>query len=179
MKAQTVILTLSFTLGIWACGVSGEHPEHPTPASSPAPISKEHPEQPSSKEHPTKAAQTQALPNDKLFQDDFEKVVKDYVTSEGEKTQGLYIFHDSVTNKDLKLELVKVHKTKICMLEEGRICFACADFKEVGKNNKFDLDFYASRSPEGVITMGEVVIHKVNGKPRFTYDSNNKKVPIK
>jgi len=176
MKAKAAILTLSFTLGIWAYGVSGEHPEHPTPASSPAPVSKEHPKE--HPEHPTQPLQSK-VQNDKLFQNDFEKIVKDYVTSEGEKTKGIYTLYDDVMNKNWKLELVKVHKTKICMLDQGKLCFACADFKEVGTKNKLDLDFYASRSPEGTITMGEVMIHKVNGKPRFTYDSNNKKVPIK
>lgn len=173
MKARIAMMTVSFLLGAWGYGLSGEHPEHPTPAKSeskehPKGESKEHP-----KEHPKKVAQNKA------FQNDFEKVVKDYVVSEAQKTGGVYTIHDDVANKDWKLELVKVHKNKICMLQEGRQCFACADFKEVGGKNKIDLDFYANKAEDGVITMEKVLIHKVNGKPRFTYDKNNNMVPVK
>ena len=80
---------------------------------------------------------------------------------------------------DWKLELVKVHKSKICMLNEGKTCFACADLKEVGGKNKLDLDFYADHSPDGKMTMSKVLIHKVNGKKRFNYDKNNNMVQVK
>ena len=155
---------MGLLLGVWGSGISGEHPEHPTPAKS---------ESSGSKEHPKKGAV------DKTFQNDFEKVVKDYVASEAQKTGGVYTIHDDAANKDWKLELVKVHKNKICMLQEGKQCFACADFKEAGGKNKLDLDFYANKSEDGQVTMKKVLIHKVNGKPRFTYDKNNNMVPTK
>ena len=168
MKARIAIMTMGFILGAWGYGISGEHPEHPTPAKSESSASKEHP-----KEHPKKGAQ------DKAFQNDFEKVVKDYVVAEAQKTGGGYTVHDEAAGKDWKLELVKVHKNKICMLQEGKVCFACADFKEAGGKNKLDLDFYANKADDGRVTMEKVLIHKVNGKPRFTYDKNNDRVPVK
>lgn len=168
MKVKIAVVTMSFVLGVLGYGVSGEHPEHPISSQGGSSMSKEHP-----KEHPKKPMQ------DKAFQNDFEKVVKDYVASEAQKTNGVYAIHDDVANKDWKLELVKVHKTKICMLQEGKTCFACADFKEVGSKNKLDLDFYAGKSEDGKMSMEKVLIHKVNGKPRFTYDKNNDMVPVK
>ena len=116
---------------------------------------------------------------EKMFQNDFEKFVKEHVVAESQKTGGVYTVHDDTMNKDWKLRLVKVHKTKICMLDEGKNCFACADFREVDGKNKLDLDFYASKSEDGKMTMSKVIIHKVNGKPRFTYDKENKMVPVK
>ena len=59
------------------------------------------------------------------------------------------------------------------------MCFACADFKEVGGKNKLDLDFYANKSSDGKMTMEKVLIHKVNGKRRFTYDKENNMIPVK
>ena len=153
-------MTLSLVLGVWGIGISAEHPEHPTAGS---------------KEHPNKVSAAQQ----KSAQDEYEKFVKDYVASEAQKTGGVYTIHDDVANKDWRLELVKVHKNKICMLNEGNTCFACADLKEVGGKNKVDLDFYANHSPDGKMAMDKVLIHKVNGKPRFTYDKNNNMCPLK
>ena len=168
-KAIAAFMIIGVMLGARSIGISGEHPEHPTSTKKEHPTAgKEHP-----KEHPNKAAQ------DKAFQGDFEKVVKDYLSTEGQKTGGTYTIHDDVANKDWKLQLVKVHKSKICMLQEGNTCFACADFKEVGGKNKLDLDFYSSKAADGKMTMEKVIIHKVNGKPRFTYDKENNVVPLK
>ena len=161
MKAKIASMTMSLALGVWGVGISGEHPEHPT--------------SPASKEHPNKVSAAQQ----ESAQDDYEKLVKDHVASEAQKTGGVYTIHDDVVKKDWKLELVKVHKNRICMLNEGKTCFACADLKEVGGKNKLDLDFYANHSPDGKMTMDKVWIHKVNRKPRITSDKNNNRCPVK
>lgn len=167
MRVQVPFIMIGLILGLFGRAISAEHPqEHPTSQNGGA--AKEHP-----KEHPNKAAK------DKTFQNDYEKFVKEYLASEAQKTGGVYTIHDDVENKDWKLELVKVHKNKICMLQEGKTCFACADLKEIGGNNKLDLDFYAKKSEDGKMTMERVLIHKVNDKPRFTYDKNNNIVPVK
>ena len=160
MKTKAALMAIGLAFGLWGFGITAEHPEHPTAAS---------------KEHPNKGSAVQQ----KSAQDEYEKFVKDYVASEAQKTGGVYKIHDDAANKDWKLELVKVHKNRICMLNEGKTCFACADLKEVGGKNKVDLDFYANHSPDGKMTMDKVWIHKVNGKPRFTYDKNNNMAPLK
>lgn len=174
MTKRVALMAVSLTVGAWNIGLkAGEHPqEHPTgskehPTEMKKEMKKEHP-----KEHPQEFQQ-------KSFQDSYEKVVKDYVASESQKTGGVYTIKDEKMNKDWKLELKKVHKSKICMLQEGKTCFACADFKEVGGKTKIDLDFYAKKDNEGNITMEKALIHKVNGKPRFTYDKDNNMVEMK
>ncbi len=161
MKRKAAFITMSLILSVWGLGISGEHPEHPTSSASNGQSTKD------------SAAQQ------KSNQDEFEKFVKEYIASAAKNTGSVYKVHDDVLNKDWKLELVKVHKNKICMLNEGKTCFACADLKEVGGKNKLDLDFYASHSPDGKMSMEKVLIHKVNGKPRFTYDSQNAMCPVK
>ena len=171
MKTKAALIALSFL--IWTGSLklkAAEHPEHPTPAKSehPSPSKSEH-----TKEHPNKAE------SDKAFQDQYEKIVKDYVADESQKTGGAFTIRDDVLNKVWQLNLVKIHKSKICMLQEGKVCFACADFKEVNGKNKLDLDFYANHSEDGKMTITKVLIHKLNGKRRFTYDKNNNLVPVK
>src|SRR5712691_3228281 len=100
MKTKAAFITMSLALGVWGVGISGEHPEHPTSGAS--------------KEHPNKMSAAQQ----KSAQDEYEKFVKDYVASEAQKTGGVYTVHDDVLNKDWNLELVKVHKNRICMLNE-------------------------------------------------------------
>ena len=144
-------------------GLTGaEHPEHPHGDGA-----KEHPQE-------SKSADTQ-----KAFQDSFENDVKNHVQTEASKTGGVFTVKDDALNKVWKLRLVKVHKNKICMLDQGRTCFACADFKEVNGRNKIDLDFYADHAPDGAVAIKKVLIHKVNGIPRFTYDKDNNRVPLK
>ena len=54
-----------------------------------------------------------------------------------------------------------------------------ADFKTVekGAKDKLDLDFYATKGPDGW-KIDKTVIHKVNGKPRYTYNDKNEMVPV-
>lgn len=168
MKTKAALIALSLICGAIASQLkAAEHPEHPAPTSVGS--GGEHPKKTS--EHPKKTS------DDKAFRNDYEKIVKDYVAQESQKTAGAFTIRDDVLNKDWKLSLVKVHKSKICMLQEGKVCFACADFKEVNGKNKLDLDFYADRSADGKMTITKVLIHKLNGKRRFTYDKNNNMVP--
>ena len=140
----------------------------------------EHPEHPTTHEHPAGSMEkSKQADQEKNFQNDFEKVVKDYIDSEAKKTNGVYTLRDDAANKDRKLKLLKVHKNKICMLDQGKTCFACADFRDLGSKDKLDLDFYYKKAEDGSLTIDKVLIHKLNGKPRFTYDKENKMVPLK
>ncbi|MBI3013413.1 MAG: hypothetical protein HYY63_07300 [Elusimicrobia bacterium] len=174
MRLKSRVIVLSLALCGWnGAAWTAEHPhEHPQ-GSEEHPTEMKKPMQEHSKEHPKKGV------SNKAFQESFETVVKDYLKSEAQKTGGVYTIRDEVLGKAWKLELTKVHKSKICMLQGGKLCFACADLKEVGGKNKLDLDFYADHSEDGKMTINKVLIHKLNGKPRFTYDSNNAVVPVK
>lgn len=187
MKKKALWLAVGLAVGIWngnltaaeqSTGTTKEHPqEHPTGTAKehPTETKKEHPEK-AKKEHPKEHPEAK---EHKAFQNEYEKVVKDYLSQEAKKSGGVFTIKDEKLGKDWKLQLVRVHKNKICMLQEGKKCFACADFREMGGKAKLDLDFYANKSEDGKISMDKVLIHKVNGKPRFTYDEQNNMVPVK
>ncbi|MBI2119026.1 MAG: hypothetical protein HYT97_05305 [Elusimicrobia bacterium] len=202
-RSTLMVFSLLFAVGVFpikAAEHPHEHPtgaEHPTPQTQSSDVKKEHSdmgkEHPQSegksgdatakespkekkehpKEHPKKGVK------EKAFQDQYEKIVKDYVDQASAKTGGVYTIKDEVANKEWNLTLIKVHKSKICMLQANKVCFACADFQEVNGKSKLDLDFYADKAEDGTISINKVLIHKVNGKPRFTYDSQNNMVPLK
>ena len=134
----------------------------------------EHPEHPHSKEHPTSQKD-----QEKTLREQFNKAVKDYV--EKARVGGGFKVHDDKLNKDWDLKLVKVHKNKIVHLSDKPYrCFACADFKSTAKGDKtkVDLDFYATKDDKDVYAVEKVLIHKVNGQPRYTYNDKNEMVPV-
>lgn len=149
---------------------SGEKAEHPSPAAK----KEEHP-----KEHPTAEEETKR----KALKKEFSAAVEAYVGEESRKTDGFFVVRDDKLSKDWKLKLVRIHKKNIAQLAEDRF-FACADFSE-GSNwlarffaTTVDLDFYVRKTSSGW-KVEDVLVHKVDGKPRFTYDKNNNRVPVK
>lgn len=146
-----------------------EHPhEHPSAHKEKRAKKKEHPE---GHEHP---AGSKAW--NKQMRKEFNQAVEDHVRAESK--DGAFTVHDDKLDKDWDLKLVGVHKKRIVHLGESSF-FACADFKTAGKSNKemLDLDFYATKGPEGW-RIDQTLIHKVNGKPRYTYNSKNEQVPV-
>lgn len=187
MKLMLFALAAALPLRLMA----QEHPkgaEHPT--EHPAPVqtqTKEHPA-----EHPTKA-QGQEHPKGhdhaahehpvgskawtKQTTKEYNQFVKSHVKT-AEKNGGLKV-RDDKQGKEWNLKLVRIHSKKVVHLGDERF-FACADFVPTDKADKakVDLDFYATKEG-GNWKMEEVLIHKVNGKPRFTYNSKNERVPSK
>ena len=144
-----------------------EHPrEHPAPRA-PAPAKK--PRSP------------EVLPGQRRV-DGFgrfvEQAVRDYVRDQTEE-EGSFTVEDGERGRSWETELLGVHADKVARLADGRV-FVCADFKgEDGKNSQpLDIDFYLSGDEEG-LTVEEILIHKVSGKPRYTYNEKNERVPVK
>lgn len=179
---QALFLSLSLALTA-SMGVihAAEHPkEHPTTSGgkvehSTASAKKgEHP-----KEHPT----TEEKAKQKDIKEKFSAAIEEYVENESQKADGFFVVHDDKLDKDWNLKLIRIHKKNIAQLAEDRF-FACADFKGKQKGSsrifstKLDLDFYVRKVGDGW-DVEEVLIHKVKGKPRFTYDKNNNRVPVK
>lgn len=152
---------------------AAEHPEHPTgPAKTPD----------AKHEHPAgggKKAQEPSVGSKAwkaMVRKEYNAAVEDYVRAQSAGKAGLPAQDDKL-GKQWDLKLINVHKDKIVHLGDDKF-FACADLKTVekGKKDKVDLDFYATKTPDGW-KMDKVVIHKVNGKPRFTYNEKNEMVP--
>jgi len=170
---------------------AAEHPkEHPTGA--PASGQQEHPAQTpqaapqaqsKAKEHPEHppGKPAQAPEGSKAWMNQIRKEYDAKVCEVGKaksKTDW-YTIHDDKLNKDWNLRVAKVHKDRIVQLGPNKF-FACSDFKSVkrGEKDKLDLDFIATKNPDGSWTIDKALIHKVNGKPRYTWNEKNEMVPV-
>ncbi|MBI5624052.1 MAG: hypothetical protein HY924_09755 [Elusimicrobia bacterium] len=148
---------------------AGEHPrEHPM----------EHPMQarPAPKQAGTERDQEAGTLPAKVRRS-FEEAVRKHAAPADGKA---FMVPDAVLKKVWELKLVRVHKDKIVSVGKEHY-FACADFKSVkeGDRSPVDLDFYATRQPDGSWRIDQVLIHKVDGKARFTYSAGNAIVPVR
>lgn len=122
--------------------VAQEHPEHPTKAK---------PEKP-------KSAQVSV--------DQMAQAITDFVNSDSKLKGGYFFVFDVTAKKPLQLTLDKVHKERLSQVGEN-LYFACSDFKEVG-GKTYDLDFFM-KSVDGKLTVTELMIHKEEGNPRYSW----------
>ncbi len=118
---------------------------------------KEHP-----KEHPkqTNTAVTISMPT-------LERAIKDQIAEKARANGGKFAVQDDVLSKTWRLELVRVHTDKLTQLDE-KTYFACVDFK-ADDGTPVDVDFYM-KNDNDKLTLSDTTVHKVNGKPRFTYE---------
>lgn len=133
----------------------------------------EHPQ-----EHPTekKKMSEEKKVEKKPTLEEFKKAAEESIKKTMDENKGFYPVHDDKENIDRKLKFQKIHEKKLTHLE-GNVYFACMDFEEPSKKNKVDLDFWMEFK-DGGWELQKVLIHKMNGKPRFVYQ-NNKPVPVK
>jgi hypothetical protein len=118
-----------------------EHPEHPSDRPQPksAPVSKE------------------SLAN----------AIRQYVKKDADLKGGFFLVYDRQAKKPLALTLEKVHEDKLARVADTTY-FACADFKSEG-GATFDLDIFMTGASEADLAVGEITIHKENGKERYTW----------
>jgi len=153
-----VVGVLALTrIGRQTSPVSSEHPS-PVPVNQPAPDT-----------HP--ADEQAASPEE--IRAEFSGIVEKYIAEVSKKNDVAFVFRDEILGKTWRLKLVRIHKNKTVSLEGNRY-FACVDFGELKGEGKLDLDFYVDGPPDWKVS--EVLIHKVNGVPRYTYDENNNRV---
>ncbi|MBI4376410.1 MAG: hypothetical protein HY549_08170 [Elusimicrobia bacterium] len=146
---------------------AAEHPEHPQ--------GQEHPQgHHQGKEHPKHEHPEGSKGWKRAVKKDYTRAVKEHIKNNG----GSLKIRDEVLKKDWELSLKRIHKDKIVHLGDNHF-FACADFDSTGSKDKVDLDFYALKQPSGIWVIEKVLIHKVNGQPRYTYNERNEIVPIK
>jgi len=106
--------------------------------------------------------------------DDIRSAMKDYVTAES-KASGTFDVEDPDTGKTLNLSLVKVHER---VGKTGDYYYSCADFKEVNTKEEYDLDLDVANK-EGTLSVVDVRVHNVGGEPRYTYDADDNRIPLK
>lgn len=88
-------------------------------------------------------------------------------------------FHLDADGKELRLQLVRVHTEYLSNLGPRRH-FACVDLADVS-GDVYDVDFFLEGDP-GNMTVTETTLHKLNGKPFYTWKKRKDKtwyrVPI-
>jgi hypothetical protein len=100
------------------------------------------------------------------------KTMADYIASNS--PQGMLEVSDERTGQVRKLELISVHKD-VHTIPQGY--FACAEFKDMAAGELVDVDLDV-QFKDGVPQVSQVLIHKVNGIKRYTYDEQGNRVSI-
>ncbi|MCH7878655.1 MAG: hypothetical protein IH914_04995 [candidate division Zixibacteria bacterium] len=147
MNKPRTMITIFSLLALASFGVAQEHPEHPKKA--------EHPE------HPAETKTTF-----KVDVDAMEAAITGYVDGDCKLKGGFFMVFDTKSKKALTLTLSKVHKEKLAKVGEN-LYFACSDFNSAG-GKVFDLDFFMQET-DGELVVTEVMIHKEDGSPRYTW----------
>ncbi len=101
--------------------------------------------------------------------------MREYVQAQAARHGGYFIVKDPDTDNMRKLSLTRVQER---VGKTGNYYYSCADFKDVDSGEILDLDLDVA-DRYGVLKVADVRIHKVGGEPRYTYDDNDNRVPLK
>ena len=144
-------------------GFAQEHPEHPKKKEETKKA--EHPE------HPKKGGEKEVTTAE------ISTGIRKHIGSETKKSSDGK-FHTNYEDKDLALDLVKVHDDRLSNLGGGKY-FACVDMK-AADGTTYDIDFFMA-GKAGDMKVTDTSVHKVNGKPLYNWKEEGgvwKKVPI-
>ena len=95
-----------------------------------------------------------------------------YIKAKSAK-KGYFEIFDAVAGKLRHLQLKRIHDR---VGKTGELFYSCADFEDLESGQILDLDIDVENK-DGILTVVDVRIHKVAGKPRYTYDKNDKRIP--
>jgi hypothetical protein len=105
---------------------------------------------------------------------DIKSTMKNYVEEKSKQT-GTFDIIDPETGKMRSLKLQRIHER---VGKTGDYFYSCADFKDTKSGEMLDLDIDV-KNEGGKLSVVDVRIHKINGKPRYTYDKNDNRIPVK
>ena len=118
-------------------------------------------------EHPGKAVEH---PGKAVTADFVKKSIRDHVEAQAELHRGIFMIRDEELNKNWRLKLVKIHDPVRMFEKDGQtIYFACSDFQSIDSDDVLDIDFWMVLDRDKLKVI-DTKIHKLNGKPRFTYE---------
>jgi len=129
---------------------AGEHPEHPR--------------QQIQLPQTTRDQQSSTGTQD-VSKADISVGIKKHIASETKKSSDRK-FHVKYKDKDLALDLIKVHDDRLSSLGGGKY-FACVDMKATD-GMTYDIDFFMN-GQRGNMKVTETSVHKVNGKPLYNW----------
>ena len=101
---------------------------------------------------------------------DIEEGIKANIAQKVEEGGGY--FHLQTDEEELRLQLVRVHTEYLSNLGPGRH-FACVDLADVS-GDVYDVDFFLEGDP-GNMSVTENTLHKLNGKPFYTWKQRKDK----
>jgi hypothetical protein len=120
-----------------------EHPEHPTGKQKPAGLTK----------------------------DQLADAIEAYIKKEAAANNGNFPITDEKSGEKLQLTLERVHRERLARVGDDKY-FACVDFKNT-KGTIYDVDFFMKGTSKENLTFSEFMIHKVDGKARYTWHEEN------
>lgn len=106
----------------------------------------------------------------KVVTADIEDGIKANIAKKVEEGAGY--FNMDADGKELRLQLVRVHTEYLSNLGPRRH-FACVDLADVS-GDVYDVDFFLEGDP-GNMTVTETTLHKLNGKPFYTWKKRKNK----
>ena len=124
------------------------------------------------KEHGGKEHGGQKLPVKDPEPQDIKDTMKDHL--EKESDDGAFKIYDRDARKMRELELVRIHKR---VGKTGDSYYSCCDVRDRVTGEMLDIDVDV-KSNRGRLSVSDVRIHKVSGKPRYTYDANDNRIPL-
>ncbi|ERM81805.1 hypothetical protein P872_07745 [Rhodonellum psychrophilum GCM71 = DSM 17998] len=108
---------------------------------------------------------------------EIEAGIKAFIDKETALNDGYFLVKDA--EKTLRLKLVRVHTEYLSNLGPSRY-FACVDLADE-KGDVYDVDFFLEGEP-GAMKVTETSLHKLNGKPFYTWkqvvDKTWRKIPV-
>ena len=151
---MVMLFAVCFSKGAFAAEHPGEHPGTPAKAEQ---------------EHPGKKATLSA--------DEVRKSIESYIKNDSNLKGGYSLLYDAKDKQVLQLNLVRVHDDRISYIKKEDAYFACSDFKTADGKTAYDIDFWMKKDGHGELEVTKIVIHKKDGKPRFTY-KDDENVPV-
>ena len=112
--------------------------------------------------------ETEEIP--KVVTADIEAGIRANIAKKVEEGNGY--FHLKLEDKELRLQLVRVHTEYLSNLGPRRH-FACVDLADIS-GDVYDVDFFLQGDP-GNMTVTEYTAHKLNGKPFYTWKQRKDK----
>jgi hypothetical protein len=113
-------------------------------------------------EHPTSKPKSAGLTKDQLAD-----AIEAYIQKEAAANDGNFPITDEKTGEKLQMKLERVHRERLAQVGPDQY-FACVDFKST-EGKMYDVDFFMKGTAKDNLTFSEFMIHKVNGKPRYTW----------
>lgn len=137
--------------------------------------SKEHAGATPTQEHAGKTqehASTTVVPTDEQIRQAMQLFALQTTSQHG----GYFPIKDERIGKERKLTFQRVHQ-RVGKLSSRDGYFSCADFVDQETGEKLDIDFWVTMK-DGKLQVTGAEVHKVNDKPRFTYNEKDEKIRL-